>query len=299
METTLRLRMTSHEPIGIAGTGRIAQALGRLLRERGEPMLAVGGRDPARTEAAARFVGARAVSLEKLPGITRRVLIAVSDDAVTPVAARLSKAGMRGGLALHTCGAFGAEALAPLAGAGVSCAALHPLQTVPSPEQGLSALIGTSFVIDGDAEAAAWAEDIAALLEGQVLRIPSECRPLYHAAAVVASNYAVGLLDAAAILMGSAGIVEDKALRALAPVVRASVDNALTLTPERALTGPIDRGDTQTVSMHLRAMPSGTVRELYRAVGLHVVALARRRGLAEARADELETLLRESERANG
>lgn len=267
--------------IGIAGAGRIGQALGRLLAGRGEPVMAIASRRPEQAEAAAAFIGggARALTYAQLAGRVSRVLIAVPDDAVTAVAATLAESGMRGGLALHTCGARGPEALAPLAAQGVSCGAVHPLQTVATPERGLAALPGAAFAIDGDGEARRWAERIVAALDGRPLRIAADRRPLYHAAAVMASNYVVGLIDAAVILMGEAGIDEDSALRALEPLARESVANALALGTRKALTGPIERGDRETVASHLRALAAApeSVRNLYCFAGLHVAGLARRK----------------------
>jgi predicted short-subunit dehydrogenase-like oxidoreductase (DUF2520 family) len=275
----------------------MGQALGRLLLDRGEPVIAVASRRLERSEAAARFIGgATAVPYSRLPELAARLLIAVSDDALTLVADVLAGAGMKRGVAVHTSGAQGPEALAPLAAAGVSCATLHPLQTIASPEQGVSALPGVAFAITGDGPAAEWAAHIATLLSGEVLRIPSERLPLYHAAAVMASNYVVGLIDAAAMLLEAAGVERHQALRAIRPLVEASAGNALTLGPVNALTGPIERGDVRTVAAHwkvLAATPEA-VREFYRGAGLYVIELARRRGLSEADTRKLRELLRES-----
>jgi predicted short-subunit dehydrogenase-like oxidoreductase (DUF2520 family) len=160
-------------PIGIAGTGRVAQALGRLLGDAGEPVFAVAGRDAVRTAAAAEFIGhgAEAVSFERLAARAGRVLIAVSDDAISEVAARLAAAGMRSGAALHTCGARGPEELAPLQAAGVSCGVLHPLQTIATAERGVAVLGGAWFAVAGDDAASAWARRICELLGAKVLAV--------------------------------------------------------------------------------------------------------------------------------
>jgi predicted short-subunit dehydrogenase-like oxidoreductase (DUF2520 family) len=295
--------LRSKDPILIAGSGRVAQALGRLLAEHGEPVFAVVGRQPEHARAAAAFIahGAKPVAFGVIPKRVSRVLIAVSDSAITEVAQRLADNGFGRGVALHTCGALGADALAPLAAAGVACGALHPLQTFASPEQGLSALPGCLFAIDGEAEAMGWAERIAHLLGGETLRIRPESRPLYHAAAVMASNYVVVLLDAAAMLMDAAGVSQEKALRALAPLVEASARNVLGFGPVAALTGPVQRGDLLTLTGHLRALARApeTVRQLYRWAGLHALDVAVRRGLPAASARPVEKLLRGGEGENG
>jgi predicted short-subunit dehydrogenase-like oxidoreductase (DUF2520 family) len=297
------MRTDSHLPIAIAGAGRVAQALGRLLAEHGEPVVTVAGRDPERTRAAAVFIGhkVKPVALGTLPKRTGRLLIAVSDSSIPEVARLIAGSGMKPGIALHTCGAMGPEALAPLAAAGVSCGALHPLQTFASPEQGLSALTGCTFGIDGDAAALEWAVQIAHLLDAATLRIPPAGRLLYHAAAVMASNCVVSLVDAAAMLMDAAGIESNRAVRALGPLVEASLENALHMGTVEALTGPVQRGDAETISGHLSALRQApeSVRALYRAAGLHSVGLAARGGLAPDRARLLENLFRESDRGNG
>jgi predicted short-subunit dehydrogenase-like oxidoreductase (DUF2520 family) len=279
--------------IGIAGSGRVAQALGRLLGDRGEPVVAVAGRDPARAEAAAAFIGSgvEAVRLEELSARAGRILVAVADVALPAVAETLARAGFRDGVALHTCGARGPEALAPIEHAGL----LHPLQTIASPEQGVAALPGSAFAVSGDAAAVEWARSIVALLAGTPLEIAPERLPLYHAAAVMASNYVHALTDAAVILMVSAGLEAGTALAALAPLIRSSAENSIALGPDRALTGPIERGDEETVRRHLRALACGPpeVGALYRAAGLQVLGIARRRGLGEAAAGRIESLLRE------
>jgi predicted short-subunit dehydrogenase-like oxidoreductase (DUF2520 family) len=283
------------DAIGIVGSGRVAQALGRLLRERGEPVTAVASRAPAHAAEAARFIGGvEVVSYENLAERCPRVLIAVSDDALADVAGALARSGMRNGAVLHTCGARGVAAIEELARAGVACGVLHPLQAVSSPQQGVAALPGAAFAISGEGEAAAWARRIVALLNGTPLHVGTGREAVYHAAAVMASNYVVALIDASVQLLRAAGVPEDEALRAIRPLVETNARNALTLTPERALTGPIERGDAETVALHLAALRDAApgMRQLYCTLGLRVLDLARRRGLDEAYADKLERCLR-------
>jgi len=291
------------DPIGIAGTGRVAQALGRLLAERGEPVVAIAGRHLPRTRGAAKFVGsgAKPVALAELPSRATHILIAVADGAIEEVARVLANSGMARGVVLHTCGTVGTEVLAPLASAGVSCGSLHPLQTVATPEGGVVALPGSAFAIDGDGPALEWAAAIALLLGGEPLRIPAAQRPLYHAAAVMASNYVIALMDAAAMLMNASGTSEKASLRAIGPLVRTSVENALNLGPVLALTGPIQRGDAETVASHLNALAGApaSVCGLYRSAGLHALDVAARRGLARDRADSIRRLLEGREGKNG
>jgi len=275
----------------------MAQALGRLLSERGECVAAIASRDPAHAAVAARFVGGatRAVTYDGIVQHARYVLIAVPDDAIAEVAQALAQSGMCGGVALHTSGARGPEALAALAASGVSCGTLHPLQTVANPGEGVTVLPGSAFAIDGEPDAVAWATQIAGLLNGIVLQIPATARPLYHAAAVTASNYLIALISTAVMLMKEAGVDEATAQRALEPLARTSVRNAFELGPAAALTGPIVRGDADTVRAHLAAIRNAkpAVSSLYRAVGLATLEVARRQGLDAARGGTIEEILME------
>jgi predicted short-subunit dehydrogenase-like oxidoreductase (DUF2520 family) len=282
--------------IGIVGTGRIAQAMGRLLRERGDAAIAIAGRSPEKAAAAAAFIGpgVRCVPPEQLPGVARRIVIAVSDQAIGEVAEQLARAGGGSGIALHTCGAHGAGLLAPLGRAGLACGVCHPLQTVASPAQGVTALPGSSFLVDGDPAAREWGADIVRRLGGRMLRVPPDRRVLYHAAAVLASNCVVALLAASAAALSRAGVPEEECLAALGPLVRTSVDNALALGPVDALTGPIRRGDAATVRAHLEALQPlpPALGEVYRALGLEALSLALLAGLPRETARLLDDLLR-------
>jgi predicted short-subunit dehydrogenase-like oxidoreductase (DUF2520 family) len=219
------------------------------------------------------------VTYTELPSHAHCILICVPDDALPSVADALAAAPQPITTALHTCGSRGPEALTALEVRGAACATLHPLQTITTPEQGVADLPGSSFGITGSGSALDWALEIVRLLDGNALTIASESRPLYHAAAVMASNYIVAMVDAAVILMGLAGVEPDAALRALDPLIRASAANSLAMGPVQALTGPIERGDERTVAAHLRALDSApeSVRQLYRQAGLHTIEVARRK----------------------
>jgi predicted short-subunit dehydrogenase-like oxidoreductase (DUF2520 family) len=189
--------------------------MGRLLLEKGEPIVAVASRQPGHASSAADFLqhGVRPVRYEELPGLCDRLLIAVTDDAIESVAHVIAEAGFRGGIVLHTSGLHGCAVLRSLDRNGNATGSMHPLQTVPSPEQGSAALVGVIYAVSGDPVAASWATELVGKLGGRPVRISDEQKPLYHAAAVIASNYTVVLVDAACRLMELAGFEHQEALR--------------------------------------------------------------------------------------
>ncbi len=261
--------MSHDEPIGIAGTGRVAQALGALL----SPASVIAGRS----------------ALRDLPRQSRRIIIAVADDAISQVASELLAGGIEGSVVLHVSAAAGPEALAVLRAAGNSVGVLHPLQSVPSVERGIQTLRGATFAFAGDPEARAWALDLIRRLGGKALPVDPSRWAYYHAAAVMACNYHVTLVDASLELAELAGIARETALDALAPIIRATTENILTSGPEQALTGPIRRGDAGTIRRHLAALKDSLpeTRDLYNAAGLRTIALARRAGLPPESASEI------------
>ncbi|HVG54761.1 MAG TPA: Rossmann-like and DUF2520 domain-containing protein [Vicinamibacterales bacterium] len=279
----------------IVGSGRVAQALGRLLAETGLPPVAIGGRTAARAERAASFISptVKAVRIAEVPAVADHVLIAVSDEAIVPVAEELAAAGMSAGVALHTSGAHGPELLGALAARGVSCGVLHPLQTIADPTSGVVALKGASFAVGGDAEAIDWAGQLVIAAGGTPLRIRPKGFASYHAGAVMASNAVVAAIDAAVVLMGAAGVDRPAALKAIRPLCLTSAQNALEMGPEAALTGPVQRGDAETVRTHLEALETSPryVADLYRASGRALLDIAKRRGLAEHAALAVERAL--------
>jgi len=277
------------ETVGIVGAGRMAQALGRLLREHGDVPVVIASRSKKSAETAAAWIGAAPVSLEEITKQTKRLLIAVSDDGLPEVASKLAGLGLQGATVLHTCGSQGPETLSELSKAGNSVGVLHPLQTIPTAVEGVAALPGSAFAVAGDAEAVSWAEELVELLDGKCLRIESRRWPLYHAAAVMACNYQATLVDAALELLEQAGLSRTAALSAIAPLVRATTANVLRLGPDLALTGPIQRGDSATVRAHMAALRTARQKTagLYSSAGLRTLEIAQRRGLSEEKAEAL------------
>jgi predicted short-subunit dehydrogenase-like oxidoreductase (DUF2520 family) len=223
---------------------------------------------------------------------TTVVILAVPDAALAEVAWSLAGAGPAppGCVALHLAGALSVDPLTPLHGAGYAVGSLHPLQTVADPWHGENRFEGVAFAVAGEPIAVRAARRLVDGIGGKPLVIPSALRPLYHAAAVMASNYLVTLVAAASHALGEAGVPEEDRLPALLPLVQGTVDNLRRLGIAAALTGPIARGDADTVRLHLARL-SGDGRTLYCALGQETVRLARAAGLDGDRAAEIESLL--------
>jgi predicted short-subunit dehydrogenase-like oxidoreductase (DUF2520 family) len=284
--------------IAVVGAGAVGTSLARALRRAGWPVAAVCRRDRGRARAAARLAGGGARAFTDPSRAVRGadlVLLSVRDGEIARSAMALAdaRAVAPGALVLHLSGAVPSTALAPLRAQGVRTAALHPLQTFAGAGPGAEPLLrGVSWFHEGDARAECAA--LARRLGGRLRPIDPARKALYHAAAVAASNYLVTVEDLAVRLAAAAGIPPREALEALLPLVRGTVRNLERVGLPAALTGPVARGDAETVRMHRRALRAvdPALDEAYAALGRHALRIAREKGLSPARARATALALR-------
>lgn len=286
--------MISRTPnVFVAGAGPVAATLAGALRRAGAPVLGLWGRRPEAVRSAGAAAGVATFSAAPPDLILEAdvVILAVKDDAIGEVARTLLATGLvtRRHVFLHCSGvisaaeAFG-ETTASLGGAGT----LHPLRSIVDPKVSIPAMRGTLFGIEGDPSGREAARVLAQLLGGKPVDLDGEGMALYHAAASMASNHLVALLDAAAEALSGAGIPKEEALPALLPLVTGTLENLARAGVPAALTGPIARGDLGTVKRHLAALAERTpaLLDLYRALGERTLAVARTKGDAPVEALE-------------
>lgn len=221
------------------------------------------------------------------------IVIAVPDAAIAEVADRLASLGLAPAIPiLHTSGSRSVEVLAPLAVRGHPVGSAHPLAALADPVSGADRLAGATWGVEGEPAARALAERIIHACGGRTLHIAPGGKAAYHAAAVFASNYAVVLLGVAERLMEEAGVHAEDARPALAGLAAGAVENLAARGPAAALTGPVVRGDVETVELHLARL-SADERALYCLLGREALRLARTAGLDAAAADRIGILLGE------
>lgn len=191
------------------------------------------------------------------------VLICVPDAAISEACEALLPNLAPAAYVGHVSGATGLDALQAAAAADHGTFSLHPLQTIPTPGTDLA---GAPCAIAGsDPGSLAMAKDLAEQLGMAPFAVPEEGRAAYHAAASMASNFLIALEESAADLMGAAGV--PNAREVLAPLVLRSAANWAD-SGAAALTGPIARGDEETVARHLEALADHApeLRPLYEAL---------------------------------
>jgi predicted short-subunit dehydrogenase-like oxidoreductase (DUF2520 family) len=294
-------RQADRPPLVVVGAGAAGSGLGRALQRSGWPVDAVVCRSANHATASADVVGGgRPLSLDGL--LEDRsghdallLLVAVPDHAVPQVAERLAtRAWPAGTAALHLSGSVEVDALAPLRAAGLAVGGCHPLKSFVDPERAAASMTGTVFAIEGDELAVTLAERLASDLEGRPFRLAGGRRSQWHAAATHAANHLVALLDQSLDLAEQAGLSRDEARAALLPLLGGTLANLEHHSPSQALTGPVVRGEVDTVARHLDALTQGPadVADAYRALARRALRLAREgRDLDPARADAIARLL--------
>ncbi len=181
---------------------------------------------------------------------TDLLVIATPDDRIESTAARLAPFAGKVGGAVHLSGFRSVEALEPLARLGIGIGSFHPLQSLPDPQTGAGSLAGAWAGVTAADPLFGRLADLARSMEMIPFRLLDSAKPVYHGAAAAASNYVIAALDLANALLEAASVP----FEAVEPLTRTAVANAFSQGPRQTLTGPIARGDWDTVRGQFEAV---------------------------------------------
>lgn len=242
--------------IGIVGAGRLGTSFGLFMHGKGNQVIGYYSRNIEHARKGASLIGDDCkafVELSDIIGASDWIVISTVDDAIPQIVKQIqeSHGNLQGKIVFHMSGAATSDALTPLCHLGAEVASLHPLQTFTDPIKGAEALEKAYFSLEGTPFAVAKLKEELHRLHLRYFIITAAQKPLYHAAASIASNSLVAVVDYSLKLMEGAGIERGQALEALRPLIVASIHNCLEKGPEKSLTGPIVRGDVGTVSKHI------------------------------------------------
>lgn len=285
--------------VGVVSAGRVGSVLGAALAAAGHHVVATSGVSRASVNrAAALLPDVPLLPPDETVGQADLALLAVPDDVLPGLVRGLANAGCfrPGQIVVHTSGAHGVGVLAPAAEHGVLPLALHPVMTFTGRTEDVQRLAACCFgVTAATDDDVAWSVGEALVVEmtGEPVRVPEPVRPLYHAALAHGANHLVTIVRDCADLLGRAGVAQPE--RLLGPLLSAALDNALR-HGDRALTGPVARGDTGTVRTHLGVLDEAApeLARTYRVLAARTAHRARDAGLLPGQAaDDVLTTLRE------
>lgn len=283
--------------VGVVSAGRVGSVVGAALSRAGHTVVAASGLSNASVRRAEQLLPD--VPLLPPDEVARRadlVLLALPDDALAGMVRGLVATGSLrpGQIVVHTSGAHGIDVLAPAAEAGALPLALHPVMTFTGRAEDLDRLAACSIGVTAtEGDEAAWnvGEALTVEMGAEPVRVPDEARALYHAALAHGANHLMTLVADCAELLREAGIAQPE--RLVAPLLSAALDNVLR-HGDRALTGPVARGDLGTVRKHLAVLAERgpDVAPSYRALARRTLARGDAAGLLDASAAaELTELL--------
>lgn len=278
-EVTLRL--------SIVGAGRVGQTLGKLLFDANACDVAqVFSRGGAAASQAVHFIGTGKpiLSLSEFDLSPENgadvLLIAVPDDAIEPIAKQIAElhTDLSGITVLHCSGSMTADALRPLQILGAGTASVHPIKSFSDPATAVRTFVGTYCSVEtGQAGSRSILTDLFRRIGGETFDLASDVKPLYHTAIVLVCNYLYTLLHMGLETLEAAGIAGEIAMAAIEPIMHETVTNGVRLGPGKALTGPIVRGDINTIVKQISQLNEHLPQfsDAYRELGKVTAQLAR------------------------
>lgn len=266
--------------IAVIGVGRLGGSLARALVHAGFSLIALvdSDRRAAQNTAAACGRGTRVVSLAALPEGLTHIFICVPDDSIAGTARALAVESRIEPTAIvaHCSGALSVAALGSLKGKTQRLASMHPAQTFSGAEDDWRRFEDIYFALEGDAAAVSNLQHLVGKLGSRCITLTADEKTLYHIGCVFMSNYIIALQSAAADCLRKIGLREDEALALFRPLLKTTCEHVDFSGLQAALTGPIARGDVDTVDRHLqtlsRQQQQQTLR-LYVRLGLQLVRL--------------------------
>jgi predicted short-subunit dehydrogenase-like oxidoreductase (DUF2520 family) len=266
------------ERVFIIGPGHVGRGLFRAFRASGVDVVGLHGKRPS---GVATSTGALPKEIETANVVIVCVRDSQLDETIEEVSIAARKELIeRGTAVLHTSAIAEPAGLQALTKAGFPGGTFHPLVPFTDPEIAAKLLRRGWIGIDGENAAKAASRRLAGHIGARTLDIPPGKKATYHAAAVISSNFPVVLASVAGHLLHDIGVPDSSAYHAVESLMNGAMTNMRQALPDDALTGPIVRGDAETVGKHLRGLEGhGSALDVYRALSAAAADIAERRGV--------------------
>jgi len=304
------MKKTTRINLCVIGAGRVGTTVSYTLAEKELPNIklkAISSRSMESLNRAKKILGSKAAGViftrenSKAAALANCILICTPDDVINSVCSDIFKdksKDFKNYYAIHFSGSKSLEVLNSARAAGAEIASIHPLKSFASIEEAIKSLPGTIFGITySSTESKKMAEFLVKSLGGGIIEVENNKKPLYHAAACVASNYLVTLINYAVLIHKKMGIKPEDSLKGLMGLVEDTVSNIKKMGTEKSLTGPIARGDVGTIKEHVKSFNEFFSKEdsaLYRMMGIETSKIAHQnKWIKESTVDELKEILKE------
>ena len=247
----------SSDTIAILGIGKVGMAIGHLLRSAGYKITAIASRSSSSLKQGMAYTGGKPyMNFSEAASHAECIFVTTSDDAIASVCEKIASEGSikPGKKVIHMSGVGGLNLLEAARRSGAHIASIHPLQSFADVEGAIKNIPGSTFGVTSDDEIKQWSVQLVTDLGGIPFFISDTDKPLYHAAACIASNYLTTLIHMVEVIYQSLGLNHEDAIHAFWPLVKGTMRNIEEKGTVQALTGPIARGDMGTLKKHIEAL---------------------------------------------
>ncbi|MEZ3438101.1 MAG: DUF2520 domain-containing protein [Oscillospiraceae bacterium] len=278
--------------IGFIGAGKTGFSLGKYFADGGVTVTGYYSLHEGSARAAAEFTGSRHYcTVDELLKESDAVFLTVPDGEISSVYSELTNYDITGRQICHCSGAMtAAEAFPDIRRRGAYGYSVHPLFPFSSRLESYGKMAGAFFCVEGDREHLGEWQSFLERLGFRTQIIDGEKKARYHAACAISSNLVCALVAESVEILTDCGFASETAMSALAPLIRRNTENILQSGPTAALTGAVERCDTETVKKHLNCLMTDKERELYRAASEKLLDVAKAKN-PQTDYSELEKIL--------
>lgn len=244
--------------VSIIGSGRVGTSLGYALSKRGYRIKALSCKTSSSVKESRKTIGEGKALTDNTQTAREGdvIFMCLPDEEIVRVTKELAASDIEwlNKFVFHCSGLLTSEILKPLKDMGAFTGSFHPIQAFSQKRTSLKQFENIYFGLEGCGEALVLSQKIARQLGGHPLILQAKDKALYHAACSIASNFLIVLLDMAFSLLGHIGLQEKQAFQTILPLVKGNLHNVKKFNIERSLTGPVIRGDRESVQKHLEAL---------------------------------------------
>lgn len=262
---------------GFIGAGKVGFSLGRYLAEGGVTVTGYYSRNSRSAREAAEFTGTdHYEDLDAITADSDTLFITVPDGAIAGVWDQLRDLPIKDKNICHCSGSISSTVFFDAEDKGACAYSVHPLYAVSDRYHSYKKLGNAVFSVEGSEKNLDVVRKVFEGMGNDVEVIDGDRKSLYHCAAVMVSNHMAALADIGSRMLEQCGFSHEAAGKALAPLISGNADAIAARGVEDALTGPVERGDCETVKKHLGVL-EGDIRELYRILSENLVTIAERK----------------------
>ncbi len=215
-------------------------------------------------------------TIEELVAANDTIILSTPDGVIQKVWESIEKDCIKGKIFCHLSGSLSSDVFSGIEGYGAYPISIHPMFAFSDKESVYQQLNEVSFTLEGHSQAISMWKQILSEFGNEAIEISKQVKPIYHAAASMLSNHVIAVMNAGYHLLIDCGFTEEEARRFSSVLVKNNVEHVIESGSINALTGPIERGDLETVKKHLKVIDSQT-EAVYRACGIELVQIAQQK----------------------